>query len=83
MINKFVTFKINNYIKHTGRCVSYTCDDFGRIQYLHVRVYGLIFNVYKEQIIEIKDNLWLRFAEIVLIKHLKEVSMEYLMLKVK
>lgn len=57
MINKFITFSINNRIKQTGRCVSYTCDDMGRILYLNVKVYGLTFNVYKEQIIEIKDNL--------------------------
>ena len=57
MINKFVTFKINNYIKHTGRCVSYTCDDFGRALYLNIEVNGLIFTrtfkVYSDQIVSI------------------------------
>lgn len=58
LIGKIVIFKKHTGIrKHVGRCVSYTCDDFGKPVSLNVEVDGLFltrtFQVYPYQIISI------------------------------
>lgn len=58
MIGKVVVFKpLASFRKRIGRCVSYTCDDFGRAISLNVEVDGLFltrsFKVYPDQIISI------------------------------
>lgn len=58
MIGKVVIFKtLTGIKKRIGRCVSYTCDDFGRPLSLNVEVDGLFltrtFKVYPDQIISI------------------------------